>query len=68
MSLKILFGLEGLDITDTEIMVRIKSAIDRDLHELEFVRSDGSKVLIKLPHIDFSHHIDPWDGWRGTPN
>ncbi|HLC74523.1 MAG TPA: hypothetical protein VJH88_01565 [Candidatus Nanoarchaeia archaeon] len=68
MSLKILFGLECLDITDTEIMERIKSAIDRDLHELEFVRNDGSKVLVKLPHIDFSQHMDPWDGWRGTPN
>ena len=65
MSLKHLFGLDDMDITDTEIMERIKSAFDRGLYEVEFVRSDGMPVIVRLPHIDFAPHIDPWDGFMG---
>lgn len=62
MSLKQLFGLEDLEISDIDIMARIKAAFDRDLDVVEFVKADGAKVVVKLPHIDFSKHIDPWDG------
>ena len=64
MSLRQLFGLEEMDISDADIMAKIKEAFDKDLNEVEFIRDDGSKVVIKLPHIDFSQHADPWDGWR----
>lgn len=64
MSLKHLFGLEDVNISDSDIMARIKSAFDKDLDAVEFVKGDGSKVVVKLPHIDFSKHADPWDGWR----
>jgi hypothetical protein len=65
MSLKQLFGLEDLDLSDNDIMGKIKDAFDHDLDVVEFIKSDGTKVIIKLPHIDFSHHIDPWDGGMG---
>ena len=64
MSLKQLFGLEELSISDADIMGKIKDAFDHDLDAVEFVKRDGTKVIIKLPHIDFSKHIDPWDGAR----
>jgi hypothetical protein len=62
LSLRNLFGLDDIRLSDADIMARIKSAFDRDLHEVEFVKGDGSRVVIKLPHIDFEHHADPWDG------
>ena len=63
MSLKHLFGLDDMEITDMEIMGRIKSAFDKGLNEVEFVRSDGMPVIVRLPHIDFAPHMDPWDGF-----
>jgi hypothetical protein len=62
VSLKHLFGLDDLRLSDAEIMARIKSAFDRDLNEVEFVKKDGTKVVIKLPYIDFTAYADPWDG------
>ncbi len=64
MSLKQLFGLDDLEISDNEIMAKIKEAFDKSLDIVEFVKTDGTKVLVKLPKMDFSRHIDPWDGWR----
>ena len=62
MSLKQLFGLEEMDITDIQIMAKIKEAYDKELDAVEFMQHDGTKVIVKLPHIDFSKLIDPWDG------
>jgi hypothetical protein len=62
MALRVLFGLEDMDISDADIMAKIKDAFDHDLQEVQFVKGDGTKVIIKLPRIDFAHHIDPWDG------
>ena len=62
MSLKTLFGLEDVEISEMEIMARIKAAFERDIGEVEFVSADGSKVIIKLPRMDFSKYSDPWDG------
>ncbi len=63
MSLRNLLGLDDVDISDADIMAEIKHAFEKDLHEVEFLKGDGSKVVIELPRIDFSKHIDPWDGW-----
>ena len=68
MSLKHLLGLDDMNITDTEIMERIKTALDHELHEVEFVRSNGTAVLLRLPQIDFIHQMDPWDGFTGQKN
>ena len=65
MSLKSLFGLEETELTDIDIMRRISSSYEKGLHEIEFVRHDGAKIVIHFPHIDFSRHIDPWDGFVG---
>jgi hypothetical protein len=62
MSLKHLLGLDDLGISDTDIMAKIKEAYDHDLDVVEFLKEDGSKVVVRLPHIDFAHHMDPWDG------
>ena len=64
MSFRDLLGLSDMNITDTEIIERIQSAFEHDISEVEFVRSDGTHVVVRLPHIDFVHHIDPWDGPR----
>ena len=68
MSLKHLLGLDNMSITDTEIMEEIKSAFERGLHEVEFVRNDGTLVVVRLPRIDFVHQMDPWDGFTGYRN
>ncbi len=59
--LKTLLGLGDLDLSDREIMARFKEAFDQDLDSVEFLKSDGSKVIIKLPHLDHSKYFDPWD-------
>ena len=61
MSLKQLFGLEDMDISDIQIMAKIKEAYDKELDAVEFMQHDGTKVIVKLPRIDFSRLIDPWD-------
>lgn len=62
MTLRELFGLESLNISDMEIMARIKQAFDKEQDIIEFVSSDGKKIIVRLPKIDFARHIDPWDG------
>ena len=49
MSIKKLLGLEGLSITDSEIMSRFISAQKNNLGELEFIKPDGKTVKIFLP-------------------
>ncbi|MFC1800869.1 hypothetical protein ACFLZB_00180 [Nanoarchaeota archaeon] len=61
MSMKTLLGLDDLNITDREIMARFKQAYDQGLNEVEFLNSNGSKVIIKLPLMDHSKYYDPWD-------
>lgn len=62
MSLKQLFGLDEVFISDAEIMAKIKEAFEKDLDTVEFIHADGSKVVVRLPHIDFAKYVDPWDG------
>ena len=52
-----------MDLSDVDIMAKIKDAFDRDLHEIEFIKADGTKVIIRLPHIEFEQYEDPWDGY-----
>lgn len=61
MSVKHLLGLDELDLTDYEIMARIKAAYREELDQVEFLNPDGTRVVIKLPHLDFTKMIDPWD-------
>ena len=62
MSLRILLGLEGTSLSDAEIMMRFKSAMQRNEDEVGFPQPGGTVIVIKLPHADFSKYIDPWDG------
>lgn len=61
MSVKHLLGLDQLDLTDYQIMARIKSAYQENLDQIEFLNSDGTRIVIKLPQLDFTKMIDPWD-------
>lgn len=49
MGIKNLLGLEGIGITDVEIMARFISAQKRNLSEVEFLKPNGSSVKILLP-------------------
>ena len=61
MSIKNLLGLEEASITEDQIMERFCDAYNHNLEEVEFSLPSGKKVIIRLPHIDFNKHIDPWD-------
>ena len=49
MSLKKLLGLDGINITDSEIMTRFISAQKKNLGEVEFIKPDGKSIKILLP-------------------
>ncbi|MFC1801237.1 hypothetical protein ACFLZB_02145 [Nanoarchaeota archaeon] len=59
--LKSLLGVGDMDLSDREIMARFKQAYDQDMDEVEFLKADGSKVVVRLPHLDHSKYFDPWD-------
>ncbi|MBW2963330.1 hypothetical protein KY306_00975 [Candidatus Woesearchaeota archaeon] len=59
--LKSLLGIGDLEITDKEIMARFKHAYDHNLDAVEFLMADGSKVVVRMPHLDHSKYFDPWD-------
>lgn len=59
--LRTLLGIEDLSLSDRDIMARFKHAFDNDLDEVEFLKADGSKVIVKMPHLDHSKYFDPWD-------
>lgn len=61
MSMRTLLGLNDLEISDREIMARFKDAFDHDMDSVEFLKADGSKVVVRLPHLDHSKYFDPWD-------
>jgi len=57
MSLKILFGLEETDITDEEIITKIKQAQEKNLDYVEF--EVGEEVIkVNLPHISLNPDAD----------
>lgn len=55
MSLKVLLGLAGEDISESEIAARIEQAKEDRTNVAEFTLKDGSKVRIELPSIDPSN-------------
>ncbi len=68
MSLKKLLGLEDTNISDDEILARIKDALDKNISDIEFTTKSGEKIQIRLPHQDFTKYLDPWDGKQGKGN
>ena len=62
MSLKKLLGLEIAEITDIEIMARIKQA---DMNNQDYCEFDieGEKIRIGIPHIQFDPNSDDRDSW-----
>ena len=55
MSLKKLLDLEGEDITEDEILAKIKDAQKNNTDTIEITKKDGSKVTIRIPRIVFEH-------------
>ena len=64
MSVKTLLGLDGTALSDSEIMARIKDALDHHNAMVVFRMKDGHTVELHLPHAEFAPYIDPWDGPR----
>ncbi len=50
MSLKQLLGLEKTNISEAEIMTKIKEAQHKDLDSVDFV-VDGEVIKVSFPHI-----------------
>lgn len=61
MAMKALLGLDDLNISDREIMSRFKQAFDHNMEAVEFLKTDGTRVVVRLPHLDHSKYFDPWD-------
>jgi hypothetical protein len=53
MSIKNLLGLKDIDISDYEIIAKIKEAQCKNLSKVEFIKLDGSKIKIELPTVGF---------------
>ena len=53
MSIKNLLGLKDANISDCDIMAKIREAQRNNLTEVEFVKLDGSRVRIELPKMGF---------------
>lgn len=49
MTIKHLLGLDDANISDAEIMARFNEAQKKNLGEVEFIKSDGTRVKILLP-------------------
>jgi len=64
MALRELFGLDDVNITEAEIMARVKKAFDEGESVLTFTGRNGTKVTVRIPRLDFSRYSDPWDGKR----
>ena len=68
MSVKTLLGLEETDLSDVEIQAKLKEALAKNLDTIEFTDTNGKKIIVRLPHRDFSKYIDPWDDRIGKGN
>ncbi len=54
MSMKKVLGLENENITEEELVARIREA-EANHVSFEFTKKDGSKIKIDFPHVDPSH-------------
>jgi len=66
MSIKLLLGLGNTNLTDTEIVGRIKDALDHRNGTVVFQLGGGRTVELHLPHAEFTPYNDPWDGLQTT--
>ena len=57
MSLKELFGLSEEDISESEIVAKLKQAQKNNSDTIQFTKKDGSKITIEFPSIDFNRVI-----------
>ncbi len=53
MSFKQLFGLDSMEITDSEILEKINDAQNKNLDKVTFTKPDGSCIEIKLQHSQY---------------
>ncbi|MBI3033040.1 hypothetical protein HYY69_06205 [Candidatus Woesearchaeota archaeon] len=53
MTMKMLLGLDDVDLDDTEILETIKQAQLQNKTKVVFTRSDGSKIEISLQPIEY---------------
>jgi hypothetical protein len=53
MSVKELFGLENCNISNHEIMNRLKEALVNDMEEVDFIDNEGNVVRVSLPQMKF---------------
>ncbi len=58
MSIKNLLGLSDIDISDSEIMAKIREAQRKNLSEVEFIKLDGTRIKIELPTMGFDSSMD----------
>ena len=58
MSIKNLLGLTDIDISDSEIMAKIREAQRKNLSEVEFIKLDGTRIKIELPTVGFDPSMD----------
>ena len=64
MGVKEMLDLEDEGLSEEEIMQKIVEAMDKNSDTITLKSKDG-EITIKLPNLNFSKHIDPWDGKVG---
>lgn len=57
MSLKELFGLTNENISDSEIISKLKQAQKSNLSTLEFTKKDGSKIMLMMSSVDIGNLV-----------
>ncbi len=61
MGVKEMLEMEDAELSEEEIMQKIVEALEKNSETITLPAKSGS-ITIKLPNINFSKHIDPWDG------
>ena len=51
-------GLVENDISDSEIMQKLRNALKNDLDEVDFIKKDGTVVKVKFPHMKFDDFMN----------
>ncbi len=53
MSVKELFGLGDCNISDYEIMNKLREALINNMEEVDFIDNEGNTVKVSLPQMKF---------------
>ncbi|MBD3248937.1 hypothetical protein GF336_02725 [Candidatus Woesearchaeota archaeon] len=53
MSVKELFGLENCNISDYEVMGKLREAFIHNMEEIDFIDNQGNTVRVYLPQMKF---------------